>query len=121
MTGPPPLTSSALNPSSPIPTASGNKGNLRDGLWLLLRPTFLRVRQIVLRESFGDELPTLIEADLKANVGSWTVRRPLEPFSRYLEQLEMQKGSSRPQLSELYVAWLEATRAPERQSRVTEG
>lgn len=54
----------------------------------------------------GQSLDSQVDALVAAGavrVFQVTVRRPLEPFSRYLDQLEMRRGSSWPQLSELYV------------------
>lgn len=81
----------------------GAEADLRDGLWLLLRPTFLRVRQEVQGEPLGHELHPLIDIDPCTAAHGWTVQRPLEPFSRYLDQLEAPRGTSWPELSELYV------------------
>lgn len=81
----------------------GAEADLRDGLWLLLRPTFLRVRQEVQGEPLGHELRPLVDIDPRTAAHGWTVQRPLEPFSRYLDQLEVPRGTSWPELSELYV------------------
>lgn len=85
------------------PVLPGTGAGLRDGLWLLLRPTFLRVRQEVQGEPLGDDLRLLIEMDPGNAAHGWTVQRPLEPFSRYLDQLEVTRGTSWPELSELYM------------------
>lgn len=81
----------------------GAEGDLRDELWLLLRPTFLRVRQEVQGEPLGHQLRPLIDMDSRSAERGWTVQRPLEPFSRYLYQLEAPRGASWPERSELYV------------------
>jgi hypothetical protein len=81
----------------------GAGASLRDALWLLLRPTFLWVRQTVLGESSGRELRPLIEIDRWDAAHRWTVQRPLEPFSRYLDQLELVRGTSWPELAEMYL------------------
>ncbi|WP_409339727.1 zinc-ribbon domain-containing protein [Pseudarthrobacter oxydans] len=75
---------------------------LRDALWLLLRPTFLWVRQEVQGERLGDEFRPLIHVNWW-NPAQGLTQRPLEPFSRYLDQLELSRGTSWPEFSELYV------------------
>lgn len=76
---------------------------LRDALWLLLRPTFLRVREQVQGEPLGRELGPLISIDCHKAGNDWIVQRPLEPFSRFLDQLEAPRGSSWPECAELFV------------------
>jgi hypothetical protein len=82
-----------------VPTADAT---LRDALWLLLRPTFLWVRQEVQGELLGHEFRPLIHVD-SWNPAQGLTPRPLEPFSRYLDQLELPRGTSWPEFSELYV------------------
>lgn len=60
-----------------------------DGLWRLLRPAFLAVRDKV----EGMELPapaicTLLGIDPGKMVGTKEIQRPIEPFARYLDVLE---------------------------------
>ncbi|MFJ5696544.1 zinc-ribbon domain-containing protein [Arthrobacter sp. NPDC093139] len=79
------------------------EASLRDSLWLLLRPTFLWVRQQVQGERLGREFHPLIHVDSWDPANGRPIQRPLEPFSRYLDQLELPRGTSWPELSELYV------------------
>lgn len=83
-----------------IPAA---QASLRDALWLLLRPTFLWVRQEVQGERLGHEFHPLIQVDSWNPANGRAIQRPLEPFSRYLDQLEASRGTSWPERSELYV------------------
>ncbi|WP_426763058.1 zinc-ribbon domain-containing protein [Pseudarthrobacter sp. 1G09] len=79
------------------------EASLRDALWLLLRPTFLWVRQEVQGERLGHEFHPLIQVNSWDPANGRAIQRPLEPFNRYLDQLELPRGTSWAEFSELHV------------------
>ncbi|MCD4849695.1 zinc-ribbon domain-containing protein [Arthrobacter sp. AK01] len=56
-----------------------------DGVWLLLRPTFLAVRDSMLGAFPGNEFAPIISPSCDPALASQVIR-PLEPFGRYLRQ-----------------------------------
>lgn len=84
---------------------------LFDGLWLLLRPAFLAVRDVVLNQKHP--VPAICQL-LDFDPGIWArmrwIPRPLEPFNRYLDVLETAPANSWAHACELLLAAGQAAR-----------
>ncbi|MGG5754189.1 hypothetical protein ACQ3I4_16525 [Zafaria sp. Z1313] len=81
----------------------GSGCELADGVWLLLRPTFLWVRKSALDAPTGEDFVPLIAVNRADIQGADSTVRPLEPFSRYLAQLRQQRGALPVHRREVYV------------------
>jgi hypothetical protein len=74
-----------------------------DDTWLLLRPTFLWIRQYALAASVGRAFVPPVTVHPADIVGATRSGQPLEPFRRYLDQLRTESDDSMQHRWRLYV------------------